>query len=113
LLLTQAPSAICSTSKANTAHSSWRAAGGQFSARARSASCWVISSASSSMPPSRCSVTMLGFSFSVTVNMPNRPCTSTHTSVPVAHQGEIGKTRRQTQPASASTRISAPTVIAR
>ena len=65
------------------------------------------------MPPSRCSVTIAGFSFQVTVSVPNRPCTSTQTSVPVAHQGDSGNVRRRAQLASVITRISAPTVMAR
>ncbi len=45
------------------------------------------SRASSTMPPTRCSVTMAGKSFMVTVQAPNAPCRQTHTSVAVGHQG--------------------------
>ena len=56
---------------------------------------------------------MIGWSFQVTVSAPNSPCTSTQASVAVAHHGDSGSVRRAAQLASVTTRISAPTVIAR
>ena len=38
------------------------------------------------MPPSRCRVTMPGFSSSVTVNLPSIACTSSNSSRPVPSQ---------------------------
>ena len=58
-------------------------------------------------------MTMAGCSFQVTVRAPNRPCISTQARVPVAHQGDNGSVRRAAQLASVTTRIRAPTVIAR
>ena len=56
---------------------------------------------------------MAGYSLSVTVYLPNSPCTITHTSVAVGHQGECGSRPRPAQLAAAITRHSAPTTIAR
>ena len=56
---------------------------------------------------------MAGYSFSVTVYLPNSPCTTTQSSVAVGHQGEKGSVRRRAQATAVITRISTPTVIAR
>ena len=70
------------------------------------------------MPPSRCSVTIAGYSFIVTVSAPNAPCPHTHTSVAAAHHGDAPEraeralrtaTRLITKPSV----ISAPTAVAR
>ena len=77
------------------------------------------------MAPSRCKVTMAGYSFSVTVQAPNAPCMQIQTSVAAGHQalnafrtdGSVSGTRcwrrRSIQVAMANVKISAPTPVAR
>ena len=78
-------------------------------------------SASSTRPPTRCSVTMAGNSFIVTVKAPKAPCRHTQNSVKVGHQGLMGGSatpcrlacRRCTQDDTVITMMSTPTPVAR
>ncbi len=68
------------------------------------------------MPPSRCAVTIAGYSFMVTVSAPKAPCTHTQPSVASAHQRSAppaSPRRCASQRAAASTHSSTPTAVAR
>ena len=72
------------------------------------------------MPPARCSVTIAGKSFIVTVSAPKAPCSATHASVNTGQAALRGRRRAwgarardPSQDTTASTRISTPTPVAR
>ena len=110
MLLTQPPSAICSAISASTSAAARAASkGGE---RCNDCTC-ATSKASRTMPPSRCAVTTAGYSLSVTVYLPNSPCTSTQASAASAHSGARSWVARARHSTTLSPRISAPTAIAR
>ena len=74
---------------------------------------WAVSIATPSTAPSKCPVTMMGCSLSVTVKAPNAPWAQTHTKVAVAHQGDRPPACRMRQASSIKAVMRAPTPVAR
>ena len=65
------------------------------------------------MPPSKCSVTIAGNNFIVTVRAPKAPCRQTQNSVTIGQNTDTWIRCRSRQLKNASTRMSTPTPVAR